>query len=103
MRIITKRSRWGHREFIVINRWPGLSYVYQSTDRQWDGATGGHREYVRSAAGNGETISQTAARAGAGSILCRTQASISFGAERRGAGKRGEIGRASWRERVQSS
>jgi hypothetical protein len=23
MRIITKRSRWGHREFIVINRWPG--------------------------------------------------------------------------------
>jgi hypothetical protein len=21
MRIITKRSRWGHREFIVINRW----------------------------------------------------------------------------------
>jgi hypothetical protein len=23
MRIITKRSRWGRREFIVINRWPG--------------------------------------------------------------------------------
>src|ERR1017187_7770669 len=23
MRMITKRSRWGHREFIVINRWPG--------------------------------------------------------------------------------
>jgi hypothetical protein len=23
MRIITKRSRWGHREFKVINRWPG--------------------------------------------------------------------------------
>lgn len=23
MRIITKRSRWGHREFTAINRWPG--------------------------------------------------------------------------------